>query len=61
MGGTVAMVQEPKRAGALRAINPLTGERKWEILCDDAGWAGVLATAGGVVFSGDQSGWLLRG
>ena len=56
MGGTVAIAPEPKRAGALRAIDPLTGERKWEILYDDAGWAGVLATAGGVVFSGDHEG-----
>jgi alcohol dehydrogenase (cytochrome c) len=56
MGGTVAIVPEPKRAGALRAIDPLTGDKKWEILYDDAGWAGVLATAGGVVFSGDHQG-----
>jgi len=56
MGGTVQLVTEPKRAGALRAIDPLTGERKWQILYDDAGWAGVLATAGGVVFSGDHQG-----
>src|SRR4029079_12915134 len=56
MGGTVQIVTEPKRAGALRARDPVTGERKWEILYGDAGWAGVLATAGGVVFSGDHEG-----
>jgi alcohol dehydrogenase (cytochrome c) len=56
MGGTVQIVTEPKRAGALRAIDPATGERKWEILYEDAGWAGVLATAGGIVFSGDHQG-----
>jgi alcohol dehydrogenase (cytochrome c) len=56
MGGAVALVPEPKRAGALRAIDPTTGERKWEIAYGDAGWAGVLATAGGVVFSGDHDG-----
>jgi glucose dehydrogenase len=56
MGGTVALVLEPKRAGALRAIDPVTGERKWEVLYGDAGWAGVLATAGGIVFSGDHEG-----
>jgi len=56
MGGTVGLVTEPKRSGALRAIDPTTGERKWEIAYDDAGWAGVLATAGGVVFSGDHAG-----
>ena len=56
MGGSVSLVSEPKRYGALRAIDPATGERKWEITYDDAGWAGVLATAGGVVFSGDHDG-----
>jgi alcohol dehydrogenase (cytochrome c) len=56
MGGTVQFLTEPKRSGALRAIDPTTGERKWEIAYDDAGWAGVLATAGGIVFSGDHDG-----
>jgi alcohol dehydrogenase (cytochrome c) len=56
MGGTVAVVTEPRRYGALRAIDPTTGERKWEITYADAGWAGVLATAGGVVFSADHEG-----
>jgi alcohol dehydrogenase (cytochrome c) len=56
LGGTVQMVNDPKRYGALRAIDPVTAERKWEIVYNDAGWAGVLATAGGVVFSGDHEG-----
>ena len=56
MGGTAAFVNDPPRAGALRAIDVTTGERKWEIRYADAGWAGVLATAGGVVFSGDHAG-----
>jgi alcohol dehydrogenase (cytochrome c) len=56
LGGTVQLVNDPKRSGALRAIDPATGQRKWEIAYDDAGWAGVLATAGGVVFSGDHEG-----
>ena len=56
MGGTVAPFPEIPRAGALRAIDAATGERKWQIPYGDAGWAGVLATAGGVVFSGDHEG-----
>jgi len=56
MGGTVAPHGDPPRGGALRAIDALTGEKKWEIKYADAGWAGVLATAGGVVFSGDNQG-----
>lgn len=56
MGGSVQLVSEPKRSGALRALDATTGERKWEIAYGDAGWAGVLATAGGVVFSADHEG-----
>jgi len=57
LGGSAALVSEPvKSSGALRAIDPTTGETKWEIAYDDAGWAGVLATAGGVVFSADHEG-----
>ena len=38
------------------ALDAATGERKWEIPYADAGWAGVTATAGGVVFSADHDG-----
>jgi alcohol dehydrogenase (cytochrome c) len=54
MGGAVQPTAE--RSGALRAVDPLTGERKWEVAYDGPGWAGVLATAGGVVFSSDHAG-----
>ena len=54
MGGTVA--PDGPRTGALRAIDPLTGARKWEVKYDGPGWAGVTATASGVVFSADHQG-----
>ena len=57
LGGNAALVSEPvKSSGALRALDAATGERKWEIPYEDAGWAGVTATAGGVVFSADHDG-----
>src|SRR5205814_8950629 len=57
LGGNAALVSEPvKSSGALRALDASTGEKKWEIAYDDAGWAGVLATAGGIVFSADHEG-----
>jgi alcohol dehydrogenase (cytochrome c) len=43
-------------SGALRAIDPATGAIKWEVKEDSSPWAGVLTTAGGVVFSGDTDG-----
>jgi alcohol dehydrogenase (cytochrome c) len=56
LGGNIAPVEDPPRAGALRAIDPLTGQRKWEIKYDAPGWAGVMSTASGVVFSADHQG-----
>lgn len=42
--------------GYLKAINPLTGKAKWEAPSDIPRFSGVLATAGGVVFSGRLTG-----
>jgi alcohol dehydrogenase (cytochrome c) len=46
--------------GHLLAMNPLTGEKKWEIpLTDMPGSSGMLATAGGLVFTGKLTGEFL--
>jgi alcohol dehydrogenase (cytochrome c) len=42
--------------GAVRALDAMTGERKWEFRLQTPPWSGVLSTAGGVVFSGDMQG-----
>ena len=43
--------------GHLVAIDPLTGEKKWEVpLTDFPSSAGMLATGGGLVFTGKLSG-----
>ena len=43
--------------GNFVAINPVTGEKKWEIpLVDLPGSAGMLATGGGLVFTGKLTG-----
>ena len=43
--------------GHLTAINPLTGEKKWEIpLTDFPSSSGMLATGGGLVFTGKPTG-----
>jgi alcohol dehydrogenase (cytochrome c) len=43
--------------GHFAAINPLTGEKKWEVpLTDLPSSAGMLATAGGLVFTGKLTG-----
>jgi alcohol dehydrogenase (cytochrome c) len=53
MGGQAQFIPG---TGALRAIDPATGAMKWEIQERTPSWAGVLATAGGVIFSGDNEG-----
>ena len=42
--------------GALRAIDPSTGERKWEVRYTTPSLAGVMSTASGLVFAGDNEG-----
>lgn len=45
--------------GALRAIDPRTGEIRWEFKYFSAPWGGALSTAGGLVFAGDTDGNLI--
>jgi alcohol dehydrogenase (cytochrome c) len=45
--------------GALRAIDPATGTRKWEFRYLNPSTAGLLTTASGLIFSGDSEGNLL--
>jgi alcohol dehydrogenase (cytochrome c) len=58
--GVIATLPEVKPGdvfGHYVAINPLTGEKKWEVaLTDMPGSAGMLATGGGLVFTGKLSG-----
>ncbi|WP_300059825.1 PQQ-dependent methanol/ethanol family dehydrogenase [uncultured Roseobacter sp.] len=42
--------------GSLKAIDPDTGEIKWEAKNDAPLWSGVMATAGGLVFYGTPEG-----
>ncbi len=45
--------------GALRALDPATGERKWEFKYLTPATAGLLSTASGLIFSGDNEANLL--
>jgi alcohol dehydrogenase (cytochrome c) len=61
--GVISRVPEVKPGdvvGHFTAINPLTGEKKWEIpLTDLPSAAGMLATGGGLVFTGKMTGEFL--
>src|SRR5215468_2971497 len=46
--------------GAFAAVNPVTGEKKWEApLADNPSAAGMLATDGGLIFTGKLTGEFL--
>jgi alcohol dehydrogenase (cytochrome c) len=54
------VIQPGDVLGHLVAINPLTGEKKWDVpLTDLPSSAGMLATAGGLVFTGKLTGELV--
>ena len=53
-GGERALRDEA--SGSIIALEVDTGVKKWEYPLDSPPWAGVLATAGGLVFSGSNEG-----
>ena len=55
-GGGEAGIPNGDRAGAIRALEATTGRMRWEFPMHSAPWAGVLSTAGGLVFSGSDEG-----
>jgi len=55
-GGGMRKLKTPDYS-ALRAIDPRTGERKWEFkMPGEASLAGVMSTASGLVFAGNHDG-----
>ena len=52
-------VDREKGYGALRAIDPTSGERRWEFRFPTPSMAGVMTTASGLVFAGDNEGNLM--
>jgi alcohol dehydrogenase (cytochrome c) len=56
MSGGMKKLSEPDYS-ALRAIDPRTGDIRWEHKFTLSSMAGVLSTASGLVFAGDQDGY----
>jgi alcohol dehydrogenase (cytochrome c) len=54
--GGVVKIDRNNASGALRAIDASTGERKWEFAYPSPTMAGVMSTAAGLVFAGDNEG-----
>ena len=56
MGGGEAMRPGEEAYGAVRGLDALTGERRWEFRLLSPPWSGLLATGGGLVFGGSTEG-----
>ncbi|MBK8648540.1 MAG: PQQ-dependent dehydrogenase, methanol/ethanol family [Gemmatimonadetes bacterium] len=56
MGGGERALENDSASGAVRALEPLTGKMRWEFRHHSPPWAGLMATAGGLVFSGSNEG-----
>jgi alcohol dehydrogenase (cytochrome c) len=57
--GSVPMIDLPDDPGhgAIRALNPKTGDKVWEYKLHTKPWAGVLSSAGKLVFGGSDEGY----
>ena len=56
-GGQQRVLPAEEYTSAVRAIDPRTGDRRWEYRVQPQTWAGLLATAGDLVFSGSTDGY----
>ena len=55
-GGGERTLPPDQNYGAVRALDAATGKTKWEFRLQSPPWAGVMATAGGLVFGGSEEG-----
>ena len=55
-GGGERTLKADDNYGAVRALDAVTGALKWEFRLHQPIWAGVMATAGGLVFGGSEEG-----
>jgi alcohol dehydrogenase (cytochrome c) len=57
-GGGIRGIPKVEPTGSIRALGALTGEVDWEFPLRQPPWGGLMATAGGLVFSGSSEGWI---
>ena len=55
-GGGERTLPDDQLYGAIRALDASTGKQRWEFRLHSPPWAGVLSTAGGLVFGGSDEG-----
>ncbi len=58
-GSVSRAASDEKEWGLLKALDPLTGETKWDFRYYRAPWGGTMSTSGGLIFAGDEDGYLM--
>jgi alcohol dehydrogenase (cytochrome c) len=56
MGGGEQLLPGDNAYGAVKALDPVSGNIKWEFKLQSPPWSGLLSTAGGLVFGGSIEG-----
>ncbi len=56
-GGGIRGIPGVEPTGAIKALDATTGQVKWEFKLQSPPWAGLLSTAGGLVFGGSSEGF----
>lgn len=58
-GGTYQSIESERKWGNVKALDPFTGEAKWNFEFNKPSWVGTLSTSGGLLFTGDDDGYLV--
>ncbi len=58
-GSVSRAASDEKEWGLLKAMDPATGETKWDFRYYRAPWGGTMSTSGGLIFSGDEDGYFM--
>ena len=56
LGGGEQLLPGDNAYGAVKALDPLTGDIKWEFRLQSPPWSGLMSTVGGLVFGGSVEG-----
>jgi glucose dehydrogenase len=57
LGGAFKVIPTEEQSGNVTAVDYNTGKIKWQVKTPQPMIGGILATAGGLVFTGEGNGW----
>ena len=57
LGGAFKVIPTEEQSGNVTAVDYNTGKIKWQVKTPQPMMGGALATAGGLVFTGEANGW----